>query len=348
MHRKECKNCLSSGDLAPTDFFTALDFSVSHIAIMHRNLLHVRCRSPRKGVFFSVRRFSTHPGLFTQQETFLATKPSHSIQQIEVPHLSYASKPDHVSKVAQQLRQRGILKATLRFPDPASDYLKQLVSNLHQHHGHQLPIRHNTYQGAFWDVRPNSIDFQAKTCQARSETMNEFPWHTDCSYEDHPPRYFALHVLQHDRYGGGTLSLMNVKGLCNHLSPTALVSLSRPEYLIKVPPEFAKDPSRRSIPGCILAVSHDSGDISIRFRKDIMSALTPRAAHALEELDQLLQDRSIQASLSLHLHPKDLPEGSIILVDNRRWLHARNHIRDPERHLRRIRWDAAPFERVGS
>ena len=98
-----------------------------------------------------------------------------------------------------------MLKLSLGFADEDSDYLKQLLVSLHKNHGHQLPIAHSATRGWFWDVRPSKTNFQAGNHQARSETMNEFPWHTDCSYEDPPPRYFALQVLQHDRYGGGTL-----------------------------------------------------------------------------------------------------------------------------------------------
>lgn len=91
--------------------------------------------------------------------------------------------------------------------------------------------------------------------------MSEFPWHTDCSYEDRPPRYFAFHVLQHDRYGGGTLSVMNVKSLSEHLSLTTRASLCRPEYQITVPPEFIKD--RQSILGGVLVANDECGFVAI-------------------------------------------------------------------------------------
>lgn len=31
------------------------------------------------------------------------------------------------------------------------------------------------------------------------------------------------------------------------------------------------------------------------------------------------------------------------MMDNERWLHARNEVKDPNRHLRRVRWDAREF-----
>jgi alpha-ketoglutarate-dependent taurine dioxygenase len=177
--------------------------------------------------------------------------------------------------------------------------------------------------------------------------MNEFPWHTDCSYEDPPPRFFALHVLQHDRYGGGTLSLMNVARLGAHLSSETLDALSRPEFVMTIPPEFKKDPSLQSIVGSVLTV-HD-GEPTMRFREDILEPATERAARALAELRQVIGAQHGEKGLgdiqspTMHLSADQLPAGSIVLVNNRRWLHARNHINDPDRHLRRVRWDAVPF-----
>ena len=312
---------------------------------MYRITPSIRCTYRGKGLSKTnvSPKFSTF-GSAIHEAPRLVTRLTRPVQCIKVPELSYAKQSHHVRQVAVQLRGAGILKISLQFQDPNSKYLEHLLSTLHQNHGHRLPIRHSAHRGWFWDVRPSTTNFQAGSHQARSETMSEFPWHTDCSYEDQPPRYFALQVLQHDRYGGGTLSVMNVKSLIEHLSPATRTYLSRPEYQITVPQEFIKDPNRRSILGSILVANDDHDEVLIRFRSDILSAQSQRASHALEELRATLQDRNLQSSLALHLSPEDLPAGSIVLIDNRRWLHARNHINDPERHLRRVRWDAMPFE----
>jgi alpha-ketoglutarate-dependent taurine dioxygenase len=69
--------------------------------------------------------------------------------------------------------------------------------------------------------------------------------------------------------------------------------------------------------------------------------MSEAASNALKELEQSL--RHEKGNSVVHLTPEILPKGSIILLDNRLWLHARNGINDPERHLRRVRWDASPF-----
>ncbi|KAF5702798.1 asparagine oxygenase [Fusarium globosum] len=278
----------------------------------------------------------TYPCHFIRSHGTLQRSP----RVLDAPHISCARDPGHVYEVAAELQSSGLLKVCLGFPDDSSDYLRDLISSMHKHHGHHLPIAHSATRGWFWDVRPKPAAATGAH-QARSETMSEFAWHTDCSYEDSLPRYFALQVLQHDRYGGGTLSAMNVASLIGFLSPETRKALMAPEFRMQIPPEFIKDPEKSFITGSILVP--DPHSIIIRYRHDIIEALTTRAAKALEELSAVLVRREVQASSTMHLKPSELPKGSIILMDNRRWMHARNEIRDPERHLRRVRWDARTF-----
>ncbi|KAF7557976.1 hypothetical protein G7Z17_g266 [Cylindrodendrum hubeiense] len=277
----------------------------------------------------------------------LATHAS-SVPHFQAPDLSYAKQHDHVRHVAEQLKQSGILKISLGFKDSDSEYLQQLLLSLHENHNHQLPISHSATRGWFWDVRPSTKDFQAVNHQARSETMEEFPWHTDCSYENPPPRYFALQVLQHDRFGGGTLSVMNVERLSELLSAASRAALVRPDFQITTPPEFIKDLTQDHITGSVLVPDAEGRPTMMRFREDILTPLNDSASGALDELKQALQSTEVRSHATLHLTADDLPERSIVLVDNRRWLHARNDVKDPKRHLRRVRWDAIPFHSVAN
>ncbi|KAI8945869.1 hypothetical protein F4801DRAFT_597326 [Xylaria longipes] len=282
-----------------------------------------------------------------------STGSNASVQPLTVPHLTaptigHSKELDHVRQVDTQLRKHGILKISLKFTDPDSRYLEQLVLGLNKHCGHQVPISHSATRGWFWDVRPEINSFQTANHQARSETMEDFPWHTDCSYEELVPRYFALQVLQHDRYGGGTLSAMNIQRLNHLLSPSTQASLMRQEYGINIPKEFVKNSTKGQIVGNLMAIDPESQSCLMRFRRDILTPLTQSASDALEELDACLRApaspvESKFAMSTVHLTSADFPSGTIIMMDNRRWLHARNDIKDPQRHLRRLRWDAVPF-----
>ncbi|KAJ5598166.1 hypothetical protein N7537_008250 [Penicillium hordei] len=277
----------------------------------------------------------------TQSTTRLRT--SNLIPLIEVAEPDFASKASHLRAIYGALESKGVLQLQLGFSDEKSMYLRSLVFNLHQNHGHGLPITHSAERGWFWDVRPSPASSLSHGHQARSETIFCFDWHTDCSYEEHPPRYFALQVLQPDRCGGGTLSVLNVDRLLTLLSPFAQKWLSSHNYKIAVPPEFMKNVGEQHIVGNLLALKPGGKPGSqLRFRGDIMTPLTLNATKALDELKDILYRDGTQAE-SLHLTPQSLPKGSIIMMDNRRWLHSRNEVKDPNRHLRRVRWDARPF-----
>ncbi|KAI1113583.1 hypothetical protein F5Y14DRAFT_462352 [Nemania sp. NC0429] len=266
-----------------------------------------------------------------------------TVPDLAAPSIEYATQQKHVHEVHDKLSQHGILKISLGFPDPGSRYLGQLVLSLHQYCGHQLPISHSASRGWFWDVRPENISFQTADHPARSETMEEFPWHTDCSYEELPPRYFALQVLQHDRFGGGTLFATNIQRLSQCLSAPTRASLMRSEYSISTPREFVKDPAKRRIVGNLMATDEERKHCVMRYRRDILTPLTERSAEALEELDTYLQATGAESPSTVHFTSADLPTGTVVIMDNRRWLHARTRINDSQRHLRRLRWHAIPF-----
>ncbi|KAK2766867.1 hypothetical protein FQN54_006181 [Arachnomyces sp. PD_36] len=267
------------------------------------------------------------------------------IPEFEARSLDCGRQRSHVNDVQQHLAREGILKINLGFHDDGSTYLQDLIVNLHKGHGHGLPIAHSATRGWFWDIRPSPNSFQSPKHQARSETMEEFPWHTDCSYESSPPRFFALQVVQPDEYGGGTLSVLNVNKLLQRVSSSAQKSLSMSDFRIHVPPEFIKYDGEHSIIGSLLAAD-DSGALNhLRFREDIVTPLSARAGDALQELKSVLLGTETEAE-TIHLTSEMLPRGSIVLVDNRRWLHGRNEVKDPNRHLRRVRWDARPFTNI--
>lgn len=290
------------------------------------------CRCTKDLSDQSPRKHSNPPFLTVHENRY--TRGFSQISSIEAPALSSSNETTHIKSIQSRLAENGIVKIRLGFSDDKSEYLERLIRNLHKHHGHGLPIDHSASKGWFWDVRPSSSTTKSElpitpaypaSPQARSETMEEFPWHTDCSYEKCPPRFFALHVLQHDRYNGGTTSVLQVDKVIKYLSSPTLASLSRPEFAIRVPPEFIKKSDERQIVGNLL----DIGDpilgvrsAQLRFREDIISPLTREGEAALNEFKNVLHGSEIKAEI-LQLTPEKLPKGSVVLIDNRRWLHAR-------------------------
>ncbi|KAF2753575.1 Clavaminate synthase-like protein [Pseudovirgaria hyperparasitica] len=294
--------------------------------------------------FRALRRIAKHassPIGIWGNKTSTRPQSSYSIPHLRVDPNVKPIAPKHVAEIHQILESCGISKVTLAYADPESDFLKHLILNLNKHFQHGPPITHSSSRGWFWDVRPTSASLEADSQKARSETMESFPWHTDCSYEACPPRFFALHVLQPDRCGGGNLSVLDVDQAVRLLPKQTQDQLLRPEFEIAVPEEFCKGGESR-VTGSLLGNGSGEAAFQLRYRDDIVRPLTKGAALALEELRQLLQSAAVKP-LVLQLTPVLLPAGSVILIDNRRWLHARDQVKDPDRHLRRVRWDARPF-----
>ncbi|EPS41627.1 hypothetical protein H072_4497 [Dactylellina haptotyla CBS 200.50] len=263
---------------------------------------------------------------------------------IKAPSLGCGSAASHVIEVYESLEEHGVAVVQLCFSDPSSDYLVSLVRDgLHLLYGHGLPVDHSQTKGWLWDVKPVHGKIHTPSDPlARSETMHIFPWHTDCSFEASPPRYFALHVLHADRHGGGALSLIKTSDIIQELSEETIGRLCCPEFVFSVPDEFAKGSSQKLV-GSLLDMS--GGEPKLRFRRDIISAMTEQARSALEELDKVLDECQSSSGRSLRrtMTAEDLADGTVIIVDNAKWLHARSQVNDPDRHLRRIRWNAHPF-----
>ena len=245
----------------------------------------------------------------------------------------------HINAVNQALNEVGIAVVDLKFPDPGGTYLSDLVLALARYHGHGFPIEHSATRCWYWDVRP----MEKTVNRARSETCEIFPWHTDCSYESCPPRFFGLHVLRADQCGGGMLRLLNTKKFLHRLSSSAYGSLSRPDFRITVPQEFFK--GINSINGNVILEDDGKGDVCMRYRSDIIQPLSGSAERALQELHELLTPEAEAKirDITINMTPQDLPDNSIVLIDNGRWLHSRTEVKDLKRHLRRLRWGRRQF-----
>lgn len=270
-----------------------------------------------------------------------------------VPRLPAATPSDsrdnetHIASINTALQRFGVAIVDLQFQDPHSVYLHHLVQSLCKHHNHGPPITHSSTEGWFWDVRPKP---EKTVNQARSESMFNFPWHTDCSFESAPPQFFALHVLHADRNGGGTFSALSTSDVMAKLTPNVRQCLTRPEFQITVPPEFAKGVD--SIIGNLACQSvkdrHGRLMMRFRYRADITQPLSNQAEEALRELNAVLTPSPGGAGadidhIKMDLTPQILPDNSIVLMDNGRWMHARNEVKDKRRHLRRIRWGRRDF-----
>ncbi|KAI5820897.1 hypothetical protein BZA77DRAFT_384008 [Pyronema omphalodes] len=243
-------------------------------------------------------------------------------------------------QVRASLAKYGLSVVHLPRQDPDSKYVVALSQAL------GLPLAHSSAHGILWDVRP--IEGMDSKRAARSETKECFPWHTDCSFELAPPRYFALHILHPDLCGGGQLRLLSVPHLLERLPAEIIATLQTPQFKFRVPREFMKD--KDHVVGSILmplplGPGEGTPVWKMRYRREIIDPMNEEAKNALDVLEKVLAEINEGKTPGVNvLGPDVMTENAVIVVDNARFLHARSEINDPRRWLRRVRWAPEHFD----
>lgn len=124
-----------------------------------------------------------------------------------------------------------------------------------------IPHKHNKSDKIEWDVKVDGNSGQESL--AISHSLNEFTFHTDCSYEEFVPSHFALHAIKHDNKGGGINLLANGDMIIQRLSQKNYKVLKETTYLFKVPLEFYKKVDSIDVP--IINENHN-----LRYRRNII------------------------------------------------------------------------------
>ena len=213
------------------------------------------------------------------------------------------------------------------------DFNNQLFENLiiSMFGGEPLQVTQSKNSVYLWDIKP-IVNKKMKLNQnqkfvARSHTNEEFHFHTDASWEDCAPQAFALNIKSCDRKGGGLFALLHVENsILNHFSNEEINELFQINLDISVPPEFSEGRNTTLIQNLPILM----GENRIRYRHDIIQNHTSKI---LQKLNQIIINSLNQQSLRL------LPERSVVIVDNQRFLHYRTNINDSRRHLQRIRFN---------
>ena len=186
------------------------------------------------------------------------------------------------------------------------------------------PLTQDASGALVWHVR-QPPEAEVRGCAPRSWTLDEFPFHTDGSFEDPQPAWVALYCVEPDRFGGGQTQLKNVREILARVSPVSLHTLRTTRYRFAVPPEFRRDVPERELPIVY-------GPDMMRYRREqILDEGCTR--EQLEALAELVDAVETVEPVCFHLR-----SGDLLLLDNGRYLHARSRVLDPDRHLLRMRF----------
>lgn len=257
-----------------------------------------------------------HPVLTHNQDRSL----QHLFPIPESSLLYYDEKTFHPRQLESILKEQGMAFFHLPSPDPEGKVLQKMVAQI----GVVNPHNQHTDSG-LWPIKYDQAAIDSGI-PARSQTDKEFPMHTDCCFEDKPPRVFALEVVHADQKGGGKNRLVSGKELVARLSPQAQETLEKTTFRLKVPPEFRKEVDY--VEGPLMAEGH-----LFRYRRDCIldEYCSQKQLSALAEVEAALQDWSLVYDIYL-------PEQTLMFLDNARYLHARDAILDRDRHLWRMRF----------
>jgi lysine 2,3-aminomutase len=187
------------------------------------------------------------------------------------------------------------------------------------------PVREHA-QGPW--IKEIKVDEEFVYSRPSARDAREFFLHTDLSYSSSPPPFFLLHSLVNSPSNGGMTTLCPLAGLLGRLSEEAVRQLALPQFLFPVPSYY---PGDGPVTSAVLQTAPD-GSRWIRFRRDGLRSTTWAGMAAVGEL----LDAIVEQSLETHLE-----SGSVLLIDNRRWLHGRTAFlpaagRGEGRHLHQV------------
>lgn len=244
--------------------------------------------------------------------------------QLKIPAICYQNlgfKNQKIPKTLYQyiLNRSGIMIINLNYHEKTGDTLVKVVNSIGG-----ILHNHNDKDVILWDVKPAQNDNEEYL--ARSHQLNEFVLHTDCSYEEKIPDFIALYVVHHDKLGGGKNLLIDGLTLIQHLSKKSLATLQKEHVKFIIPEEFKKGVEY------IHAKIIDE-NFNIRYRRAIIDQreLSKEMKSALDEFDELCYSPIINRGFELKTR-------QLILLNNKRFLHARTEIKDKNRHLIRARF----------
>ena len=191
---------------------------------------------------------------------------------------------------------------------------------------------------AVWDITPSPHSTnctQDTKVLARSHMGLEFDMHTDSSFKENPPRFMSLYCICADKTGSGLSKIAYGEAIVQKLNELEngkqfLERLRQREWKIKVPLEFRKLQEYITRP---LLADYESNpkskDTLWWFRRDIIIPIDEEQKEILDTVEKVLRENEFIG---------ELPEGYMLIMDNARWFHGRNEVKDPKRMLKRIRF----------
>lgn len=233
--------------------------------------------------------------------------------------------------IARTLRNHGAAVIT-EFPTRGSlQFLEKRYLKLIQFIG--IPSDHKDQASPVWRVTPQKTDGRMPTF---SELAMEAPYHSDSSFSENPEDYVAL-LMVHKADTGGDSLVFSVEKILSELAKTpegrrCIEALSTHALPFKVPEAFLGAGSP------VVWKKIFEGD-NIRYRFDCIKAGLKSYPEVSAEVLWALNYFEIFLKTSQEPTQLTLEAGDILVVDNKKFLHARTGFSDLKRLALRVRFN---------
>ncbi|AVT38319.1 hypothetical protein C6W10_19850 [Plantactinospora sp. BB1] len=244
--------------------------------------------------------------------------------------------PAAVRRIRQRLVDDGYavvgVPGLAAFPDVQRDAAVVAVSALL---GRPSPVGETTNL-LVWDVRPRPDLPAAQQAANVSISSGEACLHTDATFAPAPERWFGLWCVRPASDGGASVLVdarRVVEAMAAEPGARAAVELLRGT-------DVPLWNGRTLLPVRVLG---GPGQPLVRYREDLIAEGLRRAGlgptHPVTEAVDAFARR---LGADSHRTRIRLAADEVLLVDNHRTVHAREHFADPERHLLRVRMSEGP------
>jgi hypothetical protein len=207
-----------------------------------------------------------------------------------------------------------------------------------------------------WNVKARPVGADGGRFTTFSERIGSADMHTDSSFYPMPEEQFVLYVVHAARCGGGQSLIVDGDDLHAALQASAagraaFETLRTTPVPFRVPAIYAAGdeqvevhiapvftPARRAGAPFAIRWRHDSIRKGLDARPDLD---TPALRQAVETMNDIVERHAVRFQ-------DQLPDDTLMLIDNYHTLHGRTNYEDEDRHLIRIRISDVPnAERIG-
>jgi hypothetical protein len=164
----------------------------------------------------------------------------------------------------------------------------------------------------FQDIFPTPANADKLSSESSSILLD---FHTEIAFHPHMPEYLLLYGLRQDPDKQARTIFSSVHRFCHLLPPGVRDTLFSPLYRTGVDYSFGNVDEVRGAGPLVSVLFGDRLDPYLRYDLDLMVGQTPEAEHALQVVRELVN----QVQGHVVIEP-----GSLLVIDNRRAVHARS------------------------